>query len=43
MFAKSNPLNAAVVNNLKNDSEIRNKRFSPPLKTLFVATVGKAK
>lgn len=27
MFANSNPLNAAVVNNLKNDSEIGNKNY----------------
>lgn len=43
MFANSNPLNAAVFGNLKNDSEVRNKNFPPPLKTLCMATVGKAK
>lgn len=43
VFANSNPLNAAVFSNLKNDSEVRNKNFPPPLKTLCMATVGKAK
>lgn len=27
MFANSNPLNAAVFSNLKNDSEVRNKNY----------------
>lgn len=45
MFANSNPLNAAVFSNLKNDSEVRNKNSPPPLalKTLCMASVGKAK
>lgn len=37
MFVNSNPLNAAEFSNFKNDSEIGNKNYFFPLKTLFIA------
>lgn len=37
VFVNNNPLNTAEFSNFKNDSEIGNKKFFSPLKTLFIA------